>query len=83
MNKYMKHAAARALLNEVSDVGIWSYEHYSSTYMTGFFSIYANLALVKVRNKYSVAFLVVQILRLPLDFICDAPPFLWMSQTKI
>ena len=44
--------------------------------MAGFLSIHPNLALVKVWNQHSVALLLMQVLCLPLDLVCHAPPFL-------
>ncbi len=44
--------------------------------MASFFGINTKLSLIQVWNQNPVAFLLVQVLRLPLDLICDAPPFL-------
>lgn len=46
------------------------------THMTSLFSINPNLALVQVWNEDPVPLLVMQMLRLPFDFVSHAPPFL-------
>ena len=51
--------------------------------MASFFGINTKLSLVQVWNQNPVAFLLVQVLCLSLDLICDAPPFLKGGSTSI
>ncbi len=50
--------------------------------MASFFGVNTKLSLVQVWNQNPVAFLLVQVLCLPLDLICDAPPFLKGASTS-